>query len=108
MLGDAKKKIQRIVDLAEQLYEKVNELTRRVEDTTEAVEDTNARIEDLETELADQRAILVAIAEDRGMDTRALTGDGGETTTTDDSSPNSDDTDPTEGEGRSDGDATTG
>ena len=72
MLGDAKKKIQRMVDLAEQLYEKVNELTRRVEDTTEAVEDTNARIGELETELAEHRAILEAIAEDRDLDVEEL------------------------------------
>jgi hypothetical protein len=78
MLGDAKKKIQRMVDLAEQLYEKVNELTRRVEDTTEAVEDTNARIGELETELAEHRAILEAIAEDRGIDVEAFAGGDGE------------------------------
>jgi chromosome segregation ATPase len=102
MIGDAKRKLQRTIDLAEDLYEKVNELTRRVEETTETVDDTNARVQDLETDLADrqerlesrldeqravfraelaaQRDILEAIADDRGIDVEEL-AEGAETST---------------------------
>jgi len=83
MLGDAKKKIQRVVDLAEQLYEKVNELNRRIKDTTETVEDTNARVEDLEAELAEQRAILDALAADRDLDVEEPAGAPGEESSAD-------------------------
>jgi predicted nuclease with TOPRIM domain len=58
MIGDAKKKLQRTINIAEELYEKVNELTRRVEDTTETVDDTNARVQELEGELADRQERL--------------------------------------------------
>lgn len=58
MIGDAKKKLQRMINIAEELYEKVNELTRRVEDTTETVDDTNARVQELEGELADRQERL--------------------------------------------------
>lgn len=58
MIGDAKKKLQRTINIAEKLYEKMNELTRRVEDTTETVDDTNARVQELEGELADRQERL--------------------------------------------------
>lgn len=75
MLGDAKQKLQRMVDLAEDLYANVNDLKQRVEETTESVEqttetveETNERVADLAAEVRAQRVILEALAEDRGLD----------------------------------------
>lgn len=68
MLGDATKKIQKLSTLAEKLYEKVNELQTRVEETTETVNDTSDRVRKVEVELAEQRALLEAIANDHGID----------------------------------------
>jgi archaellum component FlaC len=68
MLGGAGKKIQTMVELAEELYERVNELRERVESVSGTVEDTAERVERLEGELADQRAIVEALAEERGID----------------------------------------
>lgn len=68
MLGDAKQKLQRMVDLAEDLYASVNDLKQRVEETTATVEETNERVSDLEAEVRAQRVILEAVAEDHGLD----------------------------------------
>lgn len=68
MLGDATKKIQKLSTLAEKMYKKVNELQTRVEETTRTVNDTSDRVAKLEVELAEQRALLEAIADDHGID----------------------------------------
>ena len=73
MIGGAGKKISRMVDLAEDLYERVNDLRARVESMTETVEGTADRVERLEGELAEQRALVAAIAEEQGIDVEAIT-----------------------------------
>lgn len=73
MLGNVGEKIQRVVELAEELYEKVTQLREQVEDLGETVEDTHDRIERLEDELAEQRAILAALAEEDGIDVDQVT-----------------------------------
>jgi len=72
MIGGAGKKISRMVDLAEELYERVNDLRARVESMTETVEGTADRVERLEAELAEQRALVAAIAEEQGVDVEAV------------------------------------
>ena len=72
MLGGAGKKLQTMVELAEELYERVAELRTRLEAVAETVEDTDARVERLEAELADQRAVVEAIAEERGIDVASV------------------------------------
>lgn len=78
MLGNAGKKISRIVDLAETLYEKVVELRGEVAALRETAEETRDRVVDLEAEVAEQRAVLEALAEAEGVDVEAVTADGGE------------------------------
>ena len=72
MIGGAGKKISRMVDLAEELYERVNDLRARMESMTETVEGTADRVERLEGELAEQRALVEAIAEEQGVDVEAV------------------------------------
>jgi len=72
MIGGAGKKISRMVDLAEELYERVNDLRSRMESMTETVEGTADRVERLEAELAEQRALVAAIAEEQGVDVEAV------------------------------------
>jgi archaellum component FlaC len=72
MIGGAGKKISTIVDLAEELYERVNELRARVESVSDTVDDTADRVERLESELAEQRALVSAIAEEQGIDVAAV------------------------------------
>lgn len=72
MIGSAGKKIQTIVELAEELYERTNEIRRKLQETSETVETTADRVERLEVEVAEQRAIVEAIATDHGVDVEAV------------------------------------
>ena len=72
VLGDTAKRIQRIVELAEELYERVNELRRQILALRETVEETSGRVVELERELDRQRALLEALADDRGIDVEAV------------------------------------
>lgn len=68
MIGSAGKKIQTMVELAEELYERMNDLREKLQATNETVEDVDSRTERIEAELAEQRALLEAIAEKEGID----------------------------------------
>lgn len=68
MLGDAKQKLQRMIELAEELYTNVNDLKERVQETTETVEETNERVADLASEVRAQRVILEALADERDLE----------------------------------------
>ncbi|MDT3436495.1 DUF5798 family protein [Haloarcula sp. 1CSR25-25] len=71
-LGSTAKKIQKVADIAEDLYKKVNELKTQLEDLRSTVDETNARVDGMEQELAEQRALIEALAEDRGVDTESV------------------------------------
>jgi len=72
MIGGAGKKIQTMVELAEELYERTNEMRGKLQETSETVEATAGRVERLEVEVAEQRAILEAVAEGQGVDVEAV------------------------------------
>lgn len=79
MLGNAGQKISKVVDLAEQLYERVTELREQVRTLQETAADTNDRVAALEDEVAAQRSVLEAIAEAQGVeltDVKAATEGG--------------------------------
>lgn len=71
-LGDTAKKIQTVADKAEKTYKRLEELREQVNETRETVNDTNERVSSLETELAEQRAVLDALAEESGVDVDAV------------------------------------
>lgn len=62
VLGSATQKIQTIVELAEDLYEKVTELKEELQQTQETVHDVDGRVAGIEEELDQQRVILEGIA----------------------------------------------
>lgn len=66
--GDTAKKVQRVTDLAEQLYKKVNYLVEQLGELRERVESTSDQIEAMDRELAEQRAIVEALAAEQGID----------------------------------------
>lgn len=74
MLGNAGQKISKVVDLAEQLYERVTDLREQVSDLQATAADTNARVAALEDEVAAQRAALEALAEAEGVEVPAAPG----------------------------------
>lgn len=72
MLGNAGKKLQRMLDLAEELYDRMNQLREQLRDLQGTVEETNAAVADIRAEQAEQRAILAALAEERDIDLEAV------------------------------------
>lgn len=72
MLGNAGQKISRMVELAETLYEKVVQLREEVQALRETAQETRDRIADLERDVADQRALLEAVAEAHDLDVEAI------------------------------------
>ncbi|WP_066416693.1 DUF5798 family protein [Halorubrum aethiopicum] len=70
--GDTAKKIQTLADRAERTYQKINELRTEVEETQTTVLDTSERVQALENEMAEQRAVLDAVAEEVGVDLDAV------------------------------------
>jgi septal ring factor EnvC (AmiA/AmiB activator) len=73
--GSTAKKLQKVTDMADKLYERFEKLREQVSDLTGTVEETNDRVADLEAELAEQRAIVEALAERRGVDADAVVED---------------------------------
>jgi archaellum component FlaC len=66
--GGATKKLQTLADTAEKVYERLNELRAELEETRETVDETRDRVDALEEEVADQRALVEAMARDAGVD----------------------------------------
>lgn len=67
-LGGTAKKIQKLADRAEDLYERLNRVREDVEEVRGTVEETSERVERIDAEMEDQRAILEALAEQQGVD----------------------------------------
>ncbi|MFB6307814.1 MAG: DUF5798 family protein [Haloarculaceae archaeon] len=74
-LGGTAKKIQKVADMAEDLYGKLNEQREQLQSLRETVEHTGERVDAIETELAEQRALLRAIADEQGVDTDEVIAD---------------------------------
>ena len=77
-LGGTAKKLQKVADMAEDLYKKTNELREQVVEMRDALSDTNDRVAQLETESVEQRALVEAIAREQGIDVESVVGDVGE------------------------------
>ena len=71
-LGGATKKIQEILDTAEDLYNKVVELREDVMEMQETVQRTDQRVAVLENKLDQQAAILEALAAAEDIDVEAV------------------------------------
>lgn len=67
-LGSTAKKLQQVVDAADELYAKINDLKEDISAMGTTIEDTNERVAQVETELAEQREILDALAEADGIE----------------------------------------
>lgn len=67
VLGSATQKIQTIVELAEDLYEKVTEVREELLETKDTVRDINERVTAIERELDQQRVIIEEIAADHDI-----------------------------------------
>ncbi len=71
-LGSTAKKLQKLSDVAEKLYSRMNDLRQQVEQTRGTVEETGDRVGELDRRVREQRAIVEALAEEQGIDTDAV------------------------------------
>jgi TolA-binding protein len=67
-LGSTAKKLQKLADIADDLYTKVSELKTQLQSLQGTVDETNEGVADIERELTEQRALLEAIADEQGID----------------------------------------
>jgi chromosome segregation ATPase len=73
--GSTAKKLQRVTEVADKLYERFERLREQVNELTGTVEETNDRVASLEAELAEQRALLEALADEHDVDVATVTVD---------------------------------
>lgn len=71
-LGSTAKKIQAISERAEAMYRQVQELQRRIIDLEEEVDESTDTVDRIDHQLTEQRALLLAIAEEQGLDGEAI------------------------------------
>jgi septal ring factor EnvC (AmiA/AmiB activator) len=74
-LGSTAKKLQKVADMADDLYTKMTELKTQLQATQATVEATNDRVDALDRELAQQRALVEALAEERDIDVETVLTD---------------------------------
>ncbi|WP_262178643.1 DUF5798 family protein [Haloarcula laminariae] len=74
-LGSTAKKLQKVTDMADDLYTKLNEQKQQLQELRDTVEETSDRTERIDQEQTEQRALLEAIAEEQGLDTDAILTD---------------------------------
>ena len=103
-LGSTTKKIQLLADSAEKMYHRLNEVREQVETTQRTVDDTGERVKRLESEVAEQRAVLEAIATELDVDVAAVTAEA-HITDAEDAAEESEAAGESDGDADSDGDA---
>ncbi|WP_266076687.1 DUF5798 family protein [Haladaptatus caseinilyticus] len=74
-LGSTAKKIQKVADMAEKLYVKLNELREQMVAIRDSLEATDERVQQLEVENAEQRALIEALASEQGIDVESVLAD---------------------------------
>ena len=67
-LGGATKKLQKVADMGDELYSRINELRDQILEMRATVQHTHERVEALENKVDQQGAILEALAEREGID----------------------------------------
>jgi peptidoglycan hydrolase CwlO-like protein len=74
-LGSTAKKLQTLADTAEKLYSRMNELRTQLVETQETVQESTERLDRLESEMAEQRAVLDALAREQGLDVERISAE---------------------------------
>ena len=71
-LGGATTKLQKVADMGDELYGKINELREQIVEMRVTVQDTHRRVAALENKVDQQGAIIEALAEEEGIDVDAV------------------------------------
>ncbi|MDS0298758.1 DUF5798 family protein [Halogeometricum sp. S1BR25-6] len=72
-IGGTAKKLQKVAEMAEDVYARLNELRDQLAEMRKTTQATKARVDRLEVENAEQRALLEALAEHEGIDVESVT-----------------------------------
>jgi len=74
-LGSTAKKVQKLADLAEKMYKRINHMIEQMQELRETVDDTGDRVTAIERELEQHRTLLEAIAEEHDIDIDSAVAD---------------------------------
>jgi len=74
-LGSTAKKVQKLADLAEKMYKRINHMVEQLQELRETVDETGRRVEAIEQELEQHRVLLDAIAEEHDIDVDSAVAD---------------------------------
>jgi DNA anti-recombination protein RmuC len=68
-LGSTAKKLQKVTDIAEKLFKRINKMRQEIAAVQKSVDATETDTAELRRELAETRAIVEAVADAEGIDT---------------------------------------
>lgn len=74
-LGGTAKKLQKVTDMAEDVYARLNDLREQIVEMRETTKETSDRVDRLERETAEVRALVEALAEAEGVDVERVTAE---------------------------------
>ena len=74
-LGGTAKKLQKVTDMAEDVYTRLNDLRDQIVGMRETTQETSDRVDRLERETAEVRALVEALAEQEGIDVERVTAE---------------------------------
>ncbi|WP_224449929.1 DUF5798 family protein [Haloprofundus salilacus] len=74
-LGNTARTLQKVADMGEDVYKRLNEVREQMKAMQDTVAETNNRVSTLEAEVAEQRALLEAVAEAQDIDVDAVTAE---------------------------------
>jgi septal ring factor EnvC (AmiA/AmiB activator) len=74
-LGGTAKKLQKVTDMAEDVYARLNDLREQIVEMRETTKETSDRVDRLERETAEVRALVEALAEQEGVDVERVTAE---------------------------------
>jgi archaellum component FlaC len=74
-LGGTAKKLQKVTDMAEDVYSRLNDLREQIVEMRETTQETSDRVDRLERETAEVRALVEALAEQEGVDVERVTAE---------------------------------
>jgi DNA anti-recombination protein RmuC len=71
-IAGTKKRIQRLIKVAEESYKRINSLRERMDKLQTDLESTSSQVDHIGYELAEQRVLLEALAEQEDIDVETL------------------------------------
>lgn len=71
-IAGTKQKLQRMMKIAEESYKKMNEMMEKMQRLQEDMTETSDQVDRMEYDLAEQRALLYALAEKEDLDIEAI------------------------------------